>query len=55
MFCVCWLCSLGVQIEAKYNSKAANMYKLVLAKKIKAATLPIVAPVVEEKVCMCGA
>ncbi|CAI5732558.1 unnamed protein product [Hyaloperonospora brassicae] len=36
-------------IEAKYNSKAANMYKLVLAKKIKAATLPIVAPVVEEK------
>uniref|UniRef100_A0AAV1TDL6 Arf-GAP domain-containing protein n=1 Tax=Peronospora matthiolae TaxID=2874970 RepID=A0AAV1TDL6_9STRA len=36
-------------IEAKYNSKAAQLYKSVLVKKVKAATLPIVAPVVEEE------
>lgn len=36
------------QIEAKYNSKAAQMYKIALAKKVKASTLQIVAPEVEE-------
>ncbi|KAL4159553.1 hypothetical protein PRNP1_000130 [Phytophthora ramorum] len=35
-------------IEAKYNSKAAQMYKIALAKKVKASTLQIVAPQVEE-------
>ncbi|KAG7393370.1 hypothetical protein PHYPSEUDO_009574 [Phytophthora pseudosyringae] len=35
-------------IEAKYNSKAAQMYKIALAKKVKASTLQIVAPEAEE-------
>ncbi|EEY61406.1 ADP-ribosylation factor GTPase-activating protein, putative [Phytophthora infestans T30-4] len=35
-------------IEAKYNSKAAQMFKIALAKKAKASTLQIVAPVTEE-------
>jgi hypothetical protein len=38
----------AVQIEAKYNSKAAQMYKIALVKKVKASTLQIVAPEVEE-------
>ncbi|ETM02681.1 hypothetical protein, variant 5 [Phytophthora nicotianae] len=38
-----------VQIEAKYNSKAAQLYKIALAKKVKASKLQIVAPVAEEE------
>ncbi|KAL7687050.1 putative Arf GTPase activating protein [Plasmopara halstedii] len=37
-------------IEAKYNSKAAQMYKIALAKKVKASRLQISAPE-EEKTC----
>ncbi|ETO85274.1 hypothetical protein, variant 1 [Phytophthora nicotianae P1976] len=36
-------------IEAKYNSKAAQLYKIALAKKVKASKLQIVAPVAEEE------
>ncbi|KAG2774553.1 hypothetical protein JG687_00004212 [Phytophthora cactorum] len=36
-------------IEAKYNSKAAQMYKIALAKKVKASTVQIIAPVAEEE------
>ncbi|POM76884.1 ADP-ribosylation factor GTPase-activating protein [Phytophthora palmivora] len=36
-------------IEAKYNSKAAQMYKNALAKKVKASTLQIVVPEAEEE------
>ncbi|TDH72580.1 hypothetical protein CCR75_001569 [Bremia lactucae] len=36
-------------IEAKYNSKAAQMYKIALAKKIKASNVQVVAPVLVEK------
>ncbi|RLN68238.1 hypothetical protein BBJ28_00011072 [Nothophytophthora sp. Chile5] len=36
-------------IESKYNSKAAQMYKIALAKKVKASTLQIVAPEAEEE------
>lgn len=31
-------------IDAKYNSKAAQMYKIALAKKVKASTLQVLAP-----------
>ncbi|KAI9905415.1 hypothetical protein PsorP6_013826 [Peronosclerospora sorghi] len=35
-------------IEAKYNSKAAQMYKIALMKKVKSSKLQVVAPEVEE-------
>ncbi|KAE8896576.1 hypothetical protein PF005_g5908 [Phytophthora fragariae] len=38
-------------IEAKYNSKAAQLYKIALVKKVKASTLQIVAPEAEEETC----
>ncbi|CAI5738085.1 unnamed protein product [Peronospora farinosa] len=37
-------------IEAKYNSKAAQMYKMALMKKVKASKLQFVAPEVEEEI-----